>query len=541
MSGGTAMKQITAPDLRALLKTDAEVALIDVREEGAFSKEHLFLAACIPLSHLEFRCPRMVPRKDVPVVVTDGGPADEDRSLGSLSERAAARLAEMGYADVSVLVGGTAGWRAEGYEVFSGVNVPSKAFGEFVEHHYDTPRIEAAELQRMKDAGTDMVILDSRPMPEFNRMSIPGGIDCPGAELVYRVQTMAPDPTTTVVVNCAGRTRSIIGSQSLINAGIPNPVMALKDGTMGWELAGLTCNRGETDHAPAPTGVALDAAKERAAQVARRFGVRRTDSATVAEWLGQADRTTCLLDVRTVEEFEAGHWPGARHAAGGQLVQATDEYVATRNARIVLADGEDGVRATMTASWLIQLGWTDVHVLAELPPVPEVGPVDETPALFQPCETLSVMEMQAVIDSGEPIAVVDLAESLKYRRGHIPGAYWTVRSRLTRSMVALAHAGLILLTASDERLAHYAGQELRVARPDLVVRVLAGGTDAWDAAGLPLEEGLDRALTETDDVWWKPYDHQGGVRQAMEDYLTWEVGLVEQVRRDGLVEFRRFD
>lgn len=530
------MRAITAPDLRTRLTDGQEIALIDVREEGAFSKEHLFLAACIPLSHLEFRAPRMVPRLTVPVVVTDGGPSDN-----GLAERGAARLAEMGYADISVLVGGTAGWRAEGYEVFSGVNVPSKAFGEFVEHHYDTPRIEAQELQRLKDSGTELVILDSRPMPEFNRMSIPGGVDCPGAELVYRVHTMAPDPNTTVIVNCAGRTRSIIGSQSLINAGIPNPVMALKDGTMGWQLAGLTCASGETAHAPVPEGEALQAAKDRAAHVARRFGVRQTDAATVAGWLGEADRTTCLLDVRTVQEFEAGHWPGAHHAPGGQLVQATDEYVATRNARIVLADAPDGVRATMTASWLIQLGWQDVHVLTAQPPEPETGPADAEPALFRPAETLTVAEMQAVIDSGEPAAVVDLATSLNFRKGHVPGAYWTVRARLAGSMVALAHAGLILLTSPDGRLAHYAAHELRAARPDLVVRVLAGGTDAWVAAGQPLESGLDRALTETDDVWWKPYDHQGGVRQAMEDYLTWEVGLVEQVTRDGLVEFRRFD
>lgn len=530
------MKSLTAPELRARLTDGREIALIDVREEGAFSREHLFLAACIPLSHLEFRAPRMVPRRTVPVVVTDHGPSDK-----GLAERGAVRLAEMGYSDVSVLVGGTAGWRAEGYEVFSGVNVPSKAFGEFVEHHYDTPRIEAAELQRLKDSGTDLVILDSRPMPEFNRMSIPGGVDCPGAELVYRVHTLAPDPNTTVVVNCAGRTRSIIGSQSLINAGIPNPVMALKDGTMGWQLAGLTCATGETEHAPQPEGEALHAAKDRAAHVADRFGVRRTDSATVSRWQAEPDRTTCLLDVRTVQEFEAGHWPGAYHAPGGQLVQATDEYVATRNARIVLADAEDGVRATMTASWLIQLGWTDVHVLAEQPTAPEIGPVVVDPALFRPAETLSVDEMQAVIDSGEPAAVVDLTESLTFRKGHIPGAYWTVRSRLTESMVALAHAGLILLTSPDGRLAHYAAHELRAARPDLVVRVLAGGTAAWVAAGQPMEPGLDRALTDTDDVWWKPYDHQGGVRQAMEDYLTWEVGLVEQVNRDGLVEFKRFD
>ncbi|MEC9345063.1 MAG: rhodanese-like domain-containing protein [Pseudomonadota bacterium] len=530
------MRRIDAKALHALLRQPGEIALLDVREEGAFSRDHISLAVPMPLSRIEFRMPDLVPRRDTPVVLVDGGPRDK-----GLAALAAGRLAEMGWRDVWELTGGMAGWRAEGLECFSGVNVPSKAFGEFVEHHYDTPRIEAQDLARMQADGADLVVLDSRPMAEFNRMSIPGGVDCPGAELAFRAGLMAPDPTTTIVVNCAGRTRSIIGAQSLINAGLPNRIMALKNGTMGWELSGLTCARGETEHAPAPEGPALQAAMDRAAAVARRFGVRRTDAATVAGWLTAAGRTTFLLDVRTVEEYRAGHWPGARHAPGGQLVQATDEYVGVRGARIVLADGPDAVRATMTASWLIQMGWSDVHVLAEQPDAPETGDRVAVPELFEPFETLSPFECQAVLDSGEPAVLVDLADSLTFRRGHIPGAWFAIRSRLSHEILKLAHAGLVLLTSPDALLAHYAAHDLRRARPDLVIRVLEGGTDAWRTAGLPLESGIDNAISATDDVWWKPYDHAGGVHQAMEDYLTWEVGLVEQVRRDGLMDFRRFD
>ncbi|WP_416898400.1 MAG: rhodanese-like domain-containing protein [Minwuia sp.] len=531
------MKEIGSGELRRLLKAGGEVALMDAREEGAFSKEHIFLGSCIPLSHLELRAPALIPRRDVPVVVTDGGPKDD-----GLAARAASRLEEMGYTDIAVLTGGVAGWRAEGYEVFSGVNVPSKAFGEFVEHYYDTPRIPAGELQAMKDRGEDIVILDSRPMAEFNRMSIPGGVDCPGAELAYRVGMMAPDPSTTVVVNCAGRTRSIIGSQSLINAGIPNRVMALKDGTMGWELAGLTCARGESEHAPAPEGEALAQAKARAVAVAARFGVQRTTAETVAAWREDDSRSLFLLDVRTVEEFEEGHWPGARHAPGGQLVQATDEFVGVKGGRIVLCDGADGVRATMTASWLIQLGHDDVHVLATEPPEPETGPSPSMRALFQPFDTLTPDEMQAVQDSGEPVVVIDVADSLTFRRGHVPGARWAIRARMKECIRALPGVGMVMLTSPDGLLAHYAAHDLRRLRPDLVIRVLDGGTRRWQAAGKPLESGITgNTLTAIDDVWWKPYDNDEKVRKAMEDYLTWEVGLVAQVERDGLVQFRRFD
>ncbi len=527
------MAGISIADLRTALQGQHEVALIDVREEGVFSKAHIFLGSCIPLSILELRAPALLPRKTVPVVVTDAGPQD-----GGLADRAATRLGQMGYSDVRVLTGGVAAWGAAGHEVFSGVNVPSKAFGEFVEHYYDTPRITASDLAGLQKDETDLVILDSRPMDEFHRMSIPGGTDCPGAELVYRVGTMAPDPGTLVVVNCAGRTRSIIGAQSLINAGLSNRVVALKDGTMGWELAGLSCAHGETVHAGAPQGDVLENAAARAAAVAERFVVRRSSPDQVQTWRAEADRTTFLLDVRTEAEFSAGHWPGALHAPGGQLVQATDEYVGVWNARIVLADGADGVRATMTASWLIQLGHRDVHVLAALPNDAETGAQGIPPALFAAfANTVAPPDLTAL----DPL-IIDLADSLTYRKGHIPGAKWAVRARVGDWAPGLPKRPVVV-TSPDGVLAHYAAHDLTAARPDLDVRVLDGGTAAWTASGgtVEREDIEDNALTAIDDVWWKPYDNKQKIREQMENYLTWEVGLVEQVERDGLVEFRRFD
>ena len=250
-----------------MLGDGAELALLDVREEGVFSKAHLLTAASLPLSWLEMRIDATVPRRAARIVLCD------DDEL--LAQRAAAALRRFGYRNISVLAGGVGAWKAAGYELFSGVYVPSKAFGEFVEHECATPRIGAAELKAKLDAGEDVVVLDSRPMDEYRVMNIPGAADCPGAELVYRVHEVVQRPETLVVVNCAGRTRSIIGAQSLINAGIPNKVMALKNGTMGWHLAGLSLEHGSTRHAPAPGEAALAKARAAAARVAERFGVKR--------------------------------------------------------------------------------------------------------------------------------------------------------------------------------------------------------------------------------------------------------------------------
>ena len=84
-----------------------------------------------------------------------------------------------------------------------------------------------------------------------------------------------------------------------------------------------------------------------------------------------------------------------------------------------------------------------------------------------------------------------------------------------------------------------AAPEVEKLRPDTIVRVLEGGTEAWAAASLALESGDTRLLSKTDDVWYKPYDtnDKDAVRRRMEAYLTWEVGLVQHVKRDGLARF----
>src|SRR5437764_560888 len=283
------VRRVSAQALRAMLLDERELALLDVREERIFSDNHLLFARSVPLSRLELRMPRLVPRRTTRVVLVD----DAD----GLAERAAAVLAKAGYTDVSILDGGNRAWEAAGYELFSGMNVPSKAFGELVEHENGTPSISAQELSALMQSGADMVVLDSRPFDEFSRVSIPTGVNVPGAELVLRVHDMAPKPDTLVVVNCAGRTRSIIGAQSLINAGVPNKVVALRNGTMGWSLAGFRPDSGQSQRAPEPSHGALAWAKSAAETVARKLGIRRIDEAGLEQLRADEGRTTYLFDV----------------------------------------------------------------------------------------------------------------------------------------------------------------------------------------------------------------------------------------------------
>ena len=526
---------MTPAVLREKLLAGGELALLDVREQGVHAQGHPFFACSLPLSRLELIVEDLVPRKSAPLVLLDGG-------AEGLAERAAAKLAQLGYTGIEILEGGCAAWQATGGELFSGVNVPSKAFGEFVEYHYRTPRIAPAKLRRLKASGRKLVILDSRPWEEYHRMNIPGGIDVPGAELVYRVHDLAPEPGTLVVVNCAGRTRSIIGCQSLRNAGLTD-VVALKDGTMGWELAGYECERGSARVAPLPSQEGRAKARAAANAVAKRFGVRFVNFAQMMSWTSDAVRTLYVLDVRTREEFEAGHLPGSRHAPGGQLVQAADEYVAVRNARVVLVDPER-VRSVMTASWLNQMGWNEVYVLE---PGGEIGFPDCALATGPRLPKFAHFESWPSVTPRDLAAseatVIDLSTSLKFRARHVPGAWWAVRSRLADARATLPEAKSIVLTSEDGTLACLAAPEAAALWPQAEVNVLEGGNAAWFAAKLPEERGVANATTAQDDVWYKPYDHEHGsdyVKHARA-YLDWEVALVEQIKRDPAIRFRGYE
>jgi len=511
----------TGIEVREMLRARAEVAILDVREEGVYAEAHPLFAASLPLGRLELEVLDRVPRPTTPVVVYD-----EDG--GVLARRAVARLRDLGYSRVSLLRGGLRGWAADGGEVFRDVNSASKAFGELVEARRHTPSLAAADVRAILDRGSDVVVLDARRLDEYQTMNIPTGISVPGAELVYRVGAVAPSSGTLVVVNCAGRTRSIIGTQSLVNAGIPNRVAALRNGTIGWTLAGLTLERGQSRVAAAPAGADAQRGRAAARAVADRAKVSRIDLQGYRTWEADVSRSLYRFDVRTPEEHAAGHPAGFRSAPGGQLVQETDVFAPVRGARIVLWDDQQ-VRADMTASWLSQMGW-DVHVL-DAP----AGDLEMEAGVWRPRRP--PLPDASMIAPGELAAdssavVVDFAVSPSYIRGHVPGAWYASRTHLDVAVPALPRAARYVATSDDGVLARCAAPEL-AALTGAHVAVLAGGTAAWRAEGRPISGGLEHAAGPVHDVYKRPYEGTDNAASAMQAYLDWEFGLVAQLERDG--------
>jgi rhodanese-related sulfurtransferase len=497
-------------------------AVLDLRERAAYERGHVFRATSLPRRLLETRLAALVPAPGVPVVLVD-----ED---GRLSALARPTLLDLGYRDVRALDGGLAAWTAAGRPLCQGLNVPSKVFGEAVLHQRRTPEVTPGDLSAWMAEGRDLLIVDARTPEEYRRGCVPGAVSVPGAELALRMPDLLGGPATTVVVHCGGRTRSYLGAESLRRAGLPNPVVALQNGTMGWELAGLALERGAARRAPPPSASAVDRSRALGARLAAEDGLLVVSSAELRDLRERRvdghPLPLYLFDVRTVEEHAAGHVPGAAWAPGGQLVQATDDYVAIRGATVVLVcDG--GVRAVLTAGWLRRMGLPDVRVLAGGAPAwaEAEGPLETGSPVATPAGLAAARASVSSFPPG-PLGeglVLSVDGSDAYSRAHVPGAGWVCRSRLELRLPDLSpdRGRRIVLTCQDGSESALGAAALRRAGYR-DVQVLEGGLRAWCRAGQPVASGPERLLDEPDDVALKPYDRGPA---AMAAYLAWEEAL----------------
>ena len=522
------VEKINAKTLKTMISDGEELAVLDVREEGEFGSGHILYAVPLPYSILEMRLGQLVPHPTTRTVLVDGG--------NGVGERAANRMNMLGYSRVTILEDGMTAWIEAGYEAFMGVNVPCKAFGEVVEQTAHTPSISPEELHAMQSRGEKVVVLDGRSPAEFNRMNIPGGVSVPNAELVYRVHDFTPDQKTTVVINCAGRTRSIIGAQTLINAGLPNRVVALRGGTMGWRLAGFQLENGTERTYGNLSDEAKSKAVYYATNMAERFGVKTVKRTAFKAWQEDKARTTYILDVRSQEEYETGHIPGSTFAPGGQLVQSCDQWCGVKGARIVLIDDETNVRAITTAHWLLQMGWEVYALEGGIQSDGTETGMPKAPTLGLANLVLEEMDGDAVaagLKAGV-LALVDTDVSEDYVQDRLPDAVWGVRPRAQDLLNRMSDAKKFVLYSLHETRARLMAFDLQ-KMTDKPIAILSGGRERWKAEGRPIEPTpRDTVLREDriDFLFWV-HDRHLGNDQSARDYLAWEEQLPAQIKADG--------
>jgi rhodanese-related sulfurtransferase len=515
---------ITTKALEALLAGTAPFALIDVREAGEYNSSHIPGASLISRRQLEFALPDAVPFEGTPVVL-----CDDD---GRRAQLAAATVERMGYRRVSVLEGGINRWVTDGRATEWGTNVPSKDFGEKVEVVHHVPEIEAKELAERLRTGEKFVILDTRTPEEFRRFCIPGGRNVPGGELALRITDIVKnvEADTTIIVNCAGRTRSIIGTRALQRMGLSN-VYGLKNGTAGWVLAG---HQLETDAdrvtLPEPSPEAVAAAEAYAARAASEDGVRHLDVPALLSMMERRrHESVYLIDVRTREEYAAGHIPGFRWFPGGQAVQRSDEVAVVKHCPIVFVC-DRMARATLVASWYRQMGFDEVYAVeggtgawVARGRALEKGMPDERPVGYDMARGQVTLVTPAALHASPPPAVIFVDTSQDFARGHVPGARWVPRGWLELWIgdIVPSKDTPVTVTCADGRASTLAGAALRELGYGHV-SVLDGGMEAWRAAALPVERGLSGVMAAPNDV--VPAGPERNFAD-MQHYLRWEEAL----------------
>ena len=521
------MNRISAAQAAVLLETGDEIALLDVREIMRFGCGHPFLATNLPLSRLEMSICDVVPRRTTPILLMDGG--------DGRSELAAERLGRAGYTDITIVDGGAPAWDAAGLGLTPEIEVPTKGFGAFARINGKPNFISPNELKAALESDEDWIVLDSRPKPEYTAGNIPGSIDAPGADVLRWFDDLVPDPNTKVCVNCMSATRGILGGLSLMAAGVPNEVRVLHHGTRGWLLDGHELERGAARFPAAVSDEAQASARKRAEGIAERAGLPRIDRATLDAWRADAARTTYLFDVRTPDEFEAGHLPGARNAPDGSIIMSPDRYFGTLNARIALAD-DDTVRATVTALWLAQMGWGEVAIYTGGIDGGGLvtGPATNTSPSGPQTTTITPDALRQALDAGE-VTAIDVGSSKDFVEAHIEEAAWCLRPDLSEHVQNSGKP--VVLTSRDGVAARYAADDIRRAL-GMELEVLEGGINAWRDADLPLGPGEENMLSSRDDFFLASSERPGDQRQNIVDYLDWETGLLDDIERAGPIPYR---
>ncbi|GGC75018.1 thiosulfate sulfurtransferase [Chelatococcus reniformis] len=508
-----------------------EIALIDVREAKVFAQGHINLSSHQALSSLEVQIPRTVPRTSVPIVIVD----DEGKEL---AHDAQDRLRSLGYVDVRILAGGIAAWAAGGYALGTGYNTLVKAFADLAHARYGTPTITPAQLQGRLDRGQPTTLIDCRPAHEHQNLSLAGARNAAGVELALHDLHANADPDHLWVVSCFSRTRGIVGTTTLARLDRRANVAFLEDGIMAAVLHGLPTGPGHSRAPPPAPFTAEDALRHQAEGIVKQYGLRVIDRAQYLNFVAEsAERTLYVFDVRPEAAYRQGHLPEALSSPGGQLVMTYDVQVAVRGARIILVDDAHLKRAAVTAFWLSHFDDAEIHILPLDAPGSAALAAASLPAEPDDVRQLAPEEAAARIADG--LQVVDVGPSLGFEQGHIPGARFVLRSAWPAWIAAHGAPEAVLFTSPDGLNAAYAASESRRLF-GIDAYTVAGGTQAWRAAGLPIEVDYEPAqlLSPFDDDWGSPMRLKVQRDQPFRDYLTWERGLGHSVPQDDTVRFR---
>ena len=508
---------IDAKTVKNWISDDKEIAFIDVRETAQHTEGHPFFSISIPYSVFEIKIEQLLPNKKVRVVLFDNNNGISDFAFG--------RAQSLGYKNIFILKDGVNGWLNAKFKLFDGINVPSKSFGELVEQKFHTPKITATELSQKQKEKKDLVILDGRPFEEYNKMSIPGSICVPNAEMPYKVSTLVKTPKTEIIVNCAGRTRSIIGAQTLINFGVQNKVYALENGTQGWFLSNLNLDNNKTNYLEIePNKNEIEKLRNKIINLLEENHIEIIDFLKVQDLINDDTRSTYIFNVKANFNSRNSIY-GIRNVAGGQLVQATDNHVGVLKSRIIFFDEGDLVRAGTTALWLKKMNF-ECYVFKGKEK--KLRNLNFNHHIKFKSKSVNLITFQDLKMLGNK-SLFDIRKSTDFCKSRLKSSIWLNRANIEHYISKLTKN--IVIISDNIPMASLIVKDLKEFNPKIQVKVYL-----WNEKEVyEFPKYLEKNKIEIDkkfiDFNFHTYMRHEGNREHAKQYLKWETDLLKNMDR----------
>ena len=517
--------KITPETVRSWISDKEEVAFIDVREIGQHTNGHPFFSISIPYSLFEFNIKILVPNKQTRVILIDNN--------NGISDLVYNIAHQMGYSNISIIEGGVEEWVSAGYKLFDGINVPSKSFGELIEKYFHTPSITAKELAQKQKNNENYIVIDGRPFLEYNKMSIPKSICCPNAELFYRVSSYIKDINTEIIINCAGRTRSIIGAQTLIDFGIKNKVKALENGTQGWFLSELSLEHNKNKYLEfLPNDPEIQQLQKKVLKLTNDLNIELIDLKKAQQLIIDKKKSTFIFDVTTSKTINIT--PGIiMNVPGGQLIQATDKYIGVWKATVILVDDGDLIRAGTTSFWLKKMGY-EVYILKE--GLLKAQTLKFTKEIDHKLIDLDFINLEDLVKIKKQI-LYDIRSSKDFCKMRIKNSIWLNRAHLYREKIKTDDP-IIIITDNLEK-ASLIVKDLKQKDKGAIIKVYKWNQNEITSYPSVIDVTIE-TLSEQNNIDFNFHTHMrhDGNKEHAKQYLEWEINLVSKMDKQELSFFK---
>ena len=517
--------KITPETVRSWISDKEEVAFIDVREIGQHTNGHPFFSISIPYSLFEFNIKILVPNKQTRVILIDNN--------NGISDLVYNIAHQMGYSNISIIEGGVEEWVSAGYKLFDGINVPSKSFGELIEKYFHTPSITAKELAQKQKNNENYIVIDGRPFLEYNKMSIPKSICCPNAELFYRVSSYIKDINTEIIINCAGRTRSIIGAQTLIDFGIKNKVKALENGTQGWFLSELSLEHNKNKYLEVlPNDLEIQQLQNKVLKLTNDLNIDLINLKKAQELIIDKKKSTFIFDVTTSKTISTK--PGTiMNVPGGQLIQATDKYIGVWKATVILVDDGDLIRAGTTSFWLKKMGY-EVYILKE--GLLKAQTLKFTKEIDHKLIDLDFINLEDLVKIKKQI-LYDIRSSKDFCKMRIKNSIWLNRAHLYREKIKTDDP-IIIITDNLEK-ASLIVKDLKQKDKGAIIKVYKWNQNEITSYPSVIDVTIE-TLSKQNNIDFNFHTHMrhDGNKEHAKQYLEWEINLVSKMDKQELSFFK---